>query len=270
MKKNPFQIFRRLFVRTRKFNTTAARTASPMGYEEEDNGTRLSGAFVIVLFLHVVAVVGVFAFARIKESRNSATPPVTSTQTTAAKTAMAKPGTPKPAATALATGQAAARPPAPAATPARTLQSGPHTTHIVKEGETLTKIAIAYNVSVNDLMASNKLKNQNDIRPGQPLALPEAKPGADSKSAPRPGAVTESKPPTPTPPKGTAATTAKPATPSSPKKPAKTYVVRKGDTPLKIAREHGCSYEEIVKLNSIRDPKKIRPGQVLKLPGKNG
>ena len=46
--------------------------------------------------------------------------------------------------------------------------------------------------------------------------------------------------------------------------------VRSGDTATKIAREQRCSYDELVKLNGIKDPKKIRTGQILKIPGKNG
>ena len=46
----------------------------------------------------------------------------------------------------------------------------------------------------------------------------------------------------------------------------KTYVVQKGDTVAKIARENNCTYEELVKLNNIKDPKKLQPGQPVKIP----
>ena len=39
---------------------------------------------------------------------------------------------------------------------------------------------------------------------------------------------------------------------------------------MKIARDHGCSYEELLKVNNIKDPKKIQIGQALKIPVKNG
>ena len=50
---------------------------------------------------------------------------------------------------------------------------------------------------------------------------------------------------------------------------ARTYTVKSGDTLSKIAQTHLGSYKrypEIAKLNNIRDPNRIFPGQVLKLP----
>ena len=47
------------------------------------------------------------------------------------------------------------------------------------------------------------------------------------------------------------------------------YTVKKGDALVKIARDKGVSYDELIKLNNIKDPRKIQEGQVLKLPKKN-
>jgi LysM repeat protein len=260
MKKNPFQQFRHFLVRTRKYDTTATRSATEMGYDDEDSGTRLSGAFIIVLLLHVIAVVGVFAFARIKESRRLSTPPETSTQTAASKTGAAK----QPAtggATASANAKLSVPPPGDTG---KNLQAGAHGTHIVKEGETLTKIAFAYSIGVPELIAANKLKNQDDIRAGQPLSIPEPKQMAKATTTP------DTKYPAVAPEKSSPTPSQKLAAPTPAKKLMKTYVVKKGDSAVKIARDHGCSYEELVKLNNIKDPKKIQAGQLLKLPPKNG
>jgi LysM repeat protein len=263
MKKNPFQAFRRFFVRTRKYNTTAARPAPQMAYDEDDT-TRLSGAFIIVLLLHIIAVVGVFAFARIKESRKLATPPEPSTQTAATKTVAGKPAPAKQPNVGIATAQASAKPSVPAGDTLKTPQAGVYRTHIVKENETLTKIGVAYNVGVSELIAANKLKDQNDIKAGQPITIPEAKQALKAPViAGSPTTVVAAE-------KGSPAMPQKTATPAPKKKSSKTYVVQKGDTAVKIARDHGCSYDELVKLNNIKDPKKIQTGQVLKLPGKNG
>ena len=252
--KNPMQKLRRFFVRNRTFNAAAARAATHVPADDEGDGTRLSGAFIIVLALHIIAVVGFFAFSRIRESRNSSSSSQGNpTQTAAPKNAPVKPAAVKPpaAASLVAANPAAATHNAnkPPAAPA-------HTTHVVKDGETLTKIAAAFSVGVPDLVSVNRLKNQDDIHTGQVLTIPNA------KTAQRTPAPAENKP------AQAAAQTTTPA-PADPKT-AKTHIVRKGDTPLKIAREHGCTYDELMKLNSIKDPKKIQTGQVLKLPVKNG
>lgn len=44
--------------------------------------------------------------------------------------------------------------------------------------------------------------------------------------------------------------------------------VRKGDTLTKLAKRHGTSPETLAKLNKIKNPALIQPGQKLRLPGK--
>lgn len=58
---------------------------------------------------------------------------------------------------------------------------------------------------------------------------------------------------------------AKAKAPAKPKKAAKTYTVVKGDTLTKIAKAHGSTVAELVKLNNIKDKNKISIGQVLKV-----
>ncbi len=53
--------------------------------------------------------------------------------------------------------------------------------------------------------------------------------------------------------------------PAKPKKVANTYTVVKGDTLTKIAKAHGTTVAELVKLNKIKDKNKISIGQVLKV-----
>jgi LysM repeat protein len=255
--KNPINKLRRLFVRTKTYNAAAAaRTAPQASHDEDDGSNRLSGAFIVVLLLHIIAVVGVFAFARIKESRSHNAPPENPAPTAAAKIAPAKPAVAKaPAPAAAAPAVAASTPQAAPRESLKAPASGTHTTYIVKENDTLMKIAFAYNVGVPDLVSTNKLKNPADIHPGQPLVIPTAKP------SPKSPAVGEVKP--------AQATAQKPTQTPGERKPVKTYVVQKGDTAVKIARDHGCSYEDLIKANNVKDPKKIQPGQVLKVPVKN-
>lgn len=256
--KNPIQKLRRFFVRNRTYNAAAAARATPRtSQDEDDGGNRLSGAFIVVLALHVIAIVGVFAFLRIKESRNRSAPQDSSARSAATNGTLAKPSSIKAAPGAVTATLAAANPQqiAPRDTP-KPPAAASHTTHIVKEGENLTKIATQYSVGVSDFVSLNKLKTPDDIKTGQALAVPS------DRQQQKTSASIENR---------IAQTAVQKSTPAhTASKTVKTYVVRKGDTPLKIAREHGCSYDELMKVNSIRDPKTIQTGRLLKLPVKNG
>ena len=46
------------------------------------------------------------------------------------------------------------------------------------------------------------------------------------------------------------------------------HVVAKGENPVAIAKKHGVSYEDLLKLNKIEDPRKLQPGQKLRIPAK--
>ena len=50
--------------------------------------------------------------------------------------------------------------------------------------------------------------------------------------------------------------------------PHKTYVVAKGDNPVAIARKFKVSYDELLALNHIDDPRKLKIGQKLLIPNK--
>ena len=48
----------------------------------------------------------------------------------------------------------------------------------------------------------------------------------------------------------------------------KTYVVARGDNPVTIARKFKVSYDDLISLNHIDDPRKLRIGQKLLIPSK--
>jgi LysM repeat protein len=48
----------------------------------------------------------------------------------------------------------------------------------------------------------------------------------------------------------------------------KTYVVAKGDNPVTIAKKFKVSYDDLVALNHIDDPRKLKIGQKLSIPVK--
>ncbi len=242
----PLQKLRRFFARTgapKKYNATAIRADISASYDDDERSNRLSGAFVVVLLLHIVALIGVFAFARIKESRAALTPPAQP-----AKAAPVKPSakqTAAPAQTIAATIQHAQENPAPAPRAVAPAPAVSGRKHIVKIGDTLGKISVAYTVPVSELMKTNNLKTETDVHSGQLLVIPEG------KSAVRtPARAPEAAP----------AASAK-ALPGS-------YIVRKNDTIAKITRDLGVNYDDMVKLNNIKNPKTIQVGQVLKVPKK--
>jgi LysM repeat protein len=47
---------------------------------------------------------------------------------------------------------------------------------------------------------------------------------------------------------------------------SRTYVVKAGDNPVRIAKTLGVKLEDLQALNGIDDPKKLKPGQILKVP----
>ena len=106
----------------------------------------------------------------------------------------------------------------------------------------------------------NELKNSGDINIGQHLNLP------DKNSMPPLPKITERRtdakvsPPKPTVTTPVKAPVARPAT--------GTYVIKKGDSLIQIARDHSLSYTELTAANRGLDPKKIQPGQTVKIPKK--
>jgi len=52
------------------------------------------------------------------------------------------------------------------------------------------------------------------------------------------------------------------------KTPANVYVVRKGDALVLIAKRLHVSVRDLARVNNLRDPDRIREGQVLRIPGK--
>jgi LysM repeat protein len=109
-------------------------------------------------------------------------------------------------------------------------------THVVREGETLTSIAKRYRISVDAIIAANKLTDPNALYVGQRLVIPLPSGQAGSVQAQALSAPG-------------------------------TYTVQRGDTLIGIASQHGVSVEQLMAANNIKDPSLIQIGQVLKIPG---
>ena len=123
------------------------------------------------------------------------------------------------------------------ATPATTAA-----TYTVKSGDTLSRIAAQFKMSVAEIAALNQISNVNAINVGQVLKVN--------------GTTTNTNTST------NQTNTSKPAASN-----AASYTVKSGDTLSKIAALHQMSLSQLVSLNGITNPNLIQVGQVLKVTG---
>ncbi len=115
--------------------------------------------------------------------------------------------------------------------------------HIVQPGETLSRIAARYGVTVQAIVQANHITNPNLIYVGQRLIIPIS------------GTIT---------PTATTTTTTTPTSP--PDQGYIVYYVRPGDTLNKIAARFGVTVQAIVQANHITNPNLIYVGQRLLIP----
>ncbi len=124
-------------------------------------------------------------------------------------------------------------------------------TYTVKAGDSLSSIAKRLNVSTRDIMKLNSITNANKIRVGQKLELP----GYVDLTAPVPAHSKK-------------VATAKKGSKGVPVKAGEgEYVVKAGDSLVKIAHKNGTTVAALKKANSLTSDK-IKVGQKLVLSGK--
>ncbi|ORI83787.1 LysM peptidoglycan-binding domain-containing protein [Leuconostoc lactis] len=136
----------------------------------------------------------------------------------------------------LVLGEEDANKPAPA-TPATTAA-----TYTVKSGDTLSRIAAQFKMSVAKIAALNQISNVNAINVGQVLKVNGTTANTNTN---------------------TNQTNASKSSASN----AASYTVQSGDTLSKIAASHQMSLSQLAALNGITNPNLIRVGQVLKVTG---
>lgn len=223
-------------------------------YETEaEPGMKLSQAFFVVLLLHVLAVGGIYAFNQFKEKPE---PPA------------AAAAEPAPASAPSAVDHSASAPPPPVSKPAPSepktatvpkpaeTPAGKRETYTVVAGDTLRRIAVKFNTTVEALEKANNLSSASIIRTGQVLVVGPASAAIEEKPAPA-VAKEEAKP--------------VPAAPEVAPKPeaqesGKTYTVAKGDNPYNIAKRFNTTQAALMKANNIDDPRKLQIGQKLTIP----
>jgi LysM repeat protein len=116
----------------------------------------------------------------------------------------------------------------------------PEQVHLVEPGETLSGIASAYGVTMDQIVEWNNLDDTN-INSGAKLRiLSDAKP---TESALKPSSQPEPDP-----------------------GPVTTHVVEEGDTLLKISRKYNTTTEKLIALNKLRDANHVFIGQRLTVP----
>jgi murein DD-endopeptidase MepM/ murein hydrolase activator NlpD len=111
-----------------------------------------------------------------------------------------------------------------------------HFIYIVQPGDTLTLVALHYNLTLASIILTNKLSNPNLIYPGQQLILPGVVPTAPPTTE-TPLVITD-----------------------------QTHTVQPGETLFGIANAYGVSIGAIVAANDLASPDVIHVGQTLQIP----
>lgn len=114
--------------------------------------------------------------------------------------------------------------------------------HMVSKGETLSRIALKYDVSVGSIAKVNGLRNPHLIRPGALLTIP---PLVDTSAASKAASAIDSD-------AGKAAEVIH-------------YIVRPGDSLWRISAKFRTSVAQLARWNELVNLDMLKPGQVLKI-----
>lgn len=123
--------------------------------------------------------------------------------------------------------------------------AGGDCTYTIQRGETLFRIALANDTTVDAIAAANPGIDPNLIQPGQVIQLPDCTPGQSTVD--------------------TSPTTA-PDTVNPPVGGGTTYIVERGDTLFGIAQKFGVTIQDIVNANTLANPNNLAVGQELIIP----
>jgi membrane-bound lytic murein transglycosylase D len=132
---------------------------------------------------------------------------------------------------------------------------GLEVTHVVESGETLGGIARRHGVSTKQLMALNDIKDPRRVRAGQRLIIRRQAPKSSSTTAIRLAELDTSEDSS--------------SKASGVSGSAVRHKVRPGESLWEIARRYGVSTKELMALNDIKDPRRVRDGRKLKIPRKD-
>lgn len=122
----------------------------------------------------------------------------------------------------------------------------------VRRGDTLYGLSRRHGTTVSALMQANNLSS-SALRPGQKLYLPaDANPANDTAAAPV----------------ATEPARIEPA--DAPAHWTDTYTIARGDSLYRLSRRYNVKIAELKRYNGISNPRALKPGMVLKVPGPGG
>jgi LysM repeat protein len=125
--------------------------------------------------------------------------------------------------------------------------AGGDCTYTIQRGETLFRIALANDTTVDAIAAANPGIDPNLIQPGQVIQLPDCAPGQSTVDT-------------------TSPTTAPDTVVNPPVGGGTTYIVERGDTLFSIAQQFGITIQNIVDANALANPNNLAVGQELIIP----
>ncbi|MBI1318110.1 MAG: LysM peptidoglycan-binding domain-containing protein [Candidatus Hydrogenedens sp.] len=118
-------------------------------------------------------------------------------------------------------------------------------THRVKRGDTVSKIASRYGVSQSDLMRVNHIRSPRELQIGKTLRIPGGSAPAQEEMLAKGGPST--------------------SVDHQPTRTASTYRVKRGDTLYAIAQENRVPLDSLLEWNSLAKSDSLQVGQELKL-----
>jgi membrane-bound lytic murein transglycosylase D len=118
------------------------------------------------------------------------------------------------------------------------------TTHVLRKGETIGGLSQRYGVKSDDILRANGIRDARRLQVGQTLKIP----GAGSSQVAAAPAKTA------------------PAKQAS----ARTHRVRSGETIGAIAQRYGVKANDLMRANGISNPRSVRVGKDLVIPGSGG
>ena len=124
----------------------------------------------------------------------------------------------------------------------------------MKLSRALLIVLLLHVVAVAGIIAFNAIKTRQSAFPSSASTTTAAAAPAETKPPGAASSITPAKVSAKSPPKVSDS--------------GKTYVVAKGDNPVTISKKFKVSYDDLVTLNHIDDPRKLKIGQKLLIPTK--